>query len=201
MRTVNLVMVAFGLASPAAAEGAPQVLKPKQVAAQTLSAMADCTVAKEPVLAAGWLAGREGAPPRRVQRAMTGCLGAGHSAAKVTSGTFVMKGVLAAAFLRHPDLVPASVTVAPLPEKPTEDFDVVIGMASCIAKGDAAGARRFIDSVPSQPDEQAAYSGIATLATKCVQPWPDVAINGPMLRAGLGIALFRAIVSAASRAG
>jgi hypothetical protein len=189
------------IASPAAAQSVPQSVKPQEAAARSLAAMADCTVRNEASLAAEWLAAADGnAPPGRLQRALAGCLGSGQRAAEVRAGNAVMKGVLAAAFVRRPELVPAGLAFAPLPSAPTADFDIVVSVSSCIAAADAAAARRFADAVSGLPEEQAAFAAIDAQAARCAAAFPDVAINGPMLRAGLNIALFRSLVAARPQA-
>jgi hypothetical protein len=108
----------------------------------------------------------------------------------------VSRGLFGMAFVRHPEWLPANLTIKPLLDKLVEGDAIVETVAACIVTADAAGARRFAEALSGLPEEQQAYAGIADQARSCVQPWPDVAINGPMLRAGLGIALFRATAAA-----
>ncbi|MEI6485176.1 MAG: hypothetical protein WCO11_02795 [Sphingomonadales bacterium] len=49
---------------------------------------------------------------------------------------------------------------------------------------------------PDCPRNHAAFAAIDAHAAHCIAPWPDLSINGPLLRANLGIALFRGLVAA-----
>lgn len=192
--------VSLFLAAPLCAQPLVKAEQRKRAAAEVLASVADCAVKLQPLLAAELVSStdlRQTSAPG-LKRALETCLTANRSATRVVAQGMVVRGLLGMAFVRHPERLPAGLHISPLPATPVADSDIVLAVSACIVAADPAGARRFAEAVPGLPEEQAAFAAIADLSSRCIAPWPQLAINGPLLRAGLGIGLFRALVPASA---
>ncbi|MFZ4382583.1 MAG: hypothetical protein ACOYO0_11545 [Sandarakinorhabdus sp.] len=200
MRRLLGTILAVCLAVPVAAGPMEQIIERRQAAARSLAKVADCTVAKQPDVTAEWLLIRDPRAtwPSKLNKAISACLSGDLNSSFMKAQNSVWRGILGMGFVRHPEHIPAGLVAPPLPVPATADFDIVTSVAACVIATDAVGARSFVDAIAGLPEEKASFDVIAPAATRCVQPWPDVEINAPMMRAGLGFALFRKAVADAA---
>jgi hypothetical protein len=190
-------LVAFlvvAMAPPAAAAPNPDfVTRSRKASAESVIRVADCTVSKQPEVAAAWVldhAAKQPVPPKLLG-ALIACLGADFSSSQMRGENNVWRGAFGMAFVRQPRKIPAGLVVPPLPAPATESFDIVVSVATCVVAAEGPAARRFADSLAGLPEERERFAAISEAAGRCLDPWPQVAITLPLLRAGLGVALFR----------
>lgn len=197
---IAVAIVLAGFAAPLAAQSTnfgEDALTQRRADAETLNKMVDCAVRNKPEDVARWVLAIDGPAelPRPVMKALQGCLSVSQRSSLVRMQGSVARGLLGMGFVRHPERLPDMLVVPLLPVPPTGDFAIVASVSACIVAAEPAGARRFAEAVSGLPEERAAFAAIDALAASCIAPWPNLSINGPLLRAGLGFALFRAVAS------
>jgi len=197
---IAVAVVLAGLAVPAAAQSTnfgEDAVTRRRADADTLNKLVDCAVRNKAEDVAKWVLAIDGPAeiPRPVVKALQACLSVSQRSSFVRMQGSVTRGLFGLGFVRHPERLPDMLVIPPLPVPPTSDFAVVASVSACIVAAEPAGARRFAEAVSGLPEEQEAFAAIDALASRCIAPWPNLSINGPLLRAGLGFALFRAVAS------
>jgi hypothetical protein len=128
-------------------------------------------------------------------KALQACLSVNQRSSLIRMQASVSRGLFGMGFVRHPERLPDVLVVPPLPVPPTSDFAIVASVSACIVTADPVAARRFAEAISGLPEEREAFAAIEPIASGCIAPWPKLSINGPLLRAGLGFALFRAVAT------
>lgn len=191
-----LLLALLALAAPVAAAPTPNpdfVMRARKASAESVIRVADCMIAKQPEVAAAWVldhAAKQPAPPK-LRDALSACLSADFSSSQMGGENNVWRGAFGMAFVRQPRKIPATLMVPPLPAPATDGFDIVVNVAACVVAAEGPAARNFADSLAGLPEERERFAAISDAAGRCLDPWPQVAITLPLLRAGLGVALFR----------
>jgi hypothetical protein len=197
---VAAVLVVAGLAVPSAAQSknfAEDAVTRRRADAEALNKMIDCAVRSRAQDVATWVLAIDGPPewPKPVMKAMQGCLSVNQRSSLIRMEASVSRGLFGMGFVRHPERLPDVLVVPPLPVPPTSDFAIVASVSACIVTATPAAARRFAEAISGLPEEREAFAAIEPIASGCIAPWPNLSINGPLLRAGLGFALFRAVAT------
>ena len=163
--------------------------------------LADCVVARDPVLSARWAGGID--PPNRpFYLVLSGCGRAVTDGRGMQADHYAMRGIIGMAFVRQPEKVPAGLAALPLARVADASLTVVNRVADCIVADDPAAARAFAGALPGQREERAAFAALRDLAGRCIdEGGVAVNIDPRTLRAGLGIALLRRALRAPPAAG